>query len=180
MLLLVVMAGLPSLLVDPYVQFIPVFAKDVLHVGSFGFGFLASAVGYGSIIGALIAANLTQIKKRGQILVWTTFIYMALVTGFALSNMYALSFALLVVAGIANSIYLMFNQVMVQLVVHDEYRGRVMSLYVMTSGITPFSALLMGALINAFGAQVTVACFTGLASAIVLVIGITSNRLRQI
>ncbi len=179
-LLLVVMAGLPSLLVYPYVQFIPVFAKDVLHVGSFGYGFLASAVGYGSIIGALIAANLTEIRKRGQILVWTTFIYMALVTAFALSNMYALSFTLLVVAGIANSIYLMFNQVMVQLIVHDEYRGRVMSLYVMTSGITPFSALLMGALINAFGAQITVACFTGLASAIVLVIGIMSNRLRQI
>ena len=179
-LLLVVMAALPSLLVYPYVQFIPVFAKDVLHVGSFGFGFLASAVGYGSIVGALIAANLTQIKKRGQILVWTTFVYMALVTAFALSNMYALSFALLVVAGIANSIYLMFNQVMVQLIVHDEYRGRVMSLYVMTSGITPFSALLMGALIDVFGAQVTVACFTGLASAIVLVIGITSKRLREI
>ena len=179
-LLLVVMAALPSLLVYPYVQFIPVFAQDVLHTGSFGFGFLASAVGYGSIVGALIAANLTQLKKRGQILVWTTFIYMALVTGFALSSMYVLSFALLVVAGIANSIYLMFNQVMVQLIVHDEYRGRVLSLYVMTSGITPFSALLMGALINAFGAQVTVACFTGLASAIVLVIGIASRRLREI
>jgi MFS family permease len=179
-LLLVVMAGLPSLLVYPYVQFIPVFAKDVLHTGSLGFGFLASAVGYGSIVGALIAANLTQIKKRGQILVWTTFVYMALVTGFALSNNYALSFGLLVVAGIANSIYLMFNQVMIQLTVHDEYRGRVLSLYVMTSGITPFSALLMGALIDAFGAQVTVACFTGLASAIVLVIGITSKRLREI
>ena len=179
-LLLVVMAGLPSLLVYPYVQFIPVFASDVLHVGSVGFGFLASAVGYGSIVGALIAANLTRLQKRGQILVWTTFVYMALVTAFALSNLYALSFALLVVAGIANSIYLMFNQVMVQLIVDDEYRGRVLSLYVMTSGITPFSALLMGALIDIFGPQVTVACFTGLASVIVLVIGITSSRLRRI
>ena len=179
-LLLVIMAGLPSLLVYPYVQFIPVFAKDVLHVGSFGFGFLASAVGYGSIIGALIAANLTLIKKRGQILVWTTFVYMVFVTAFALSNIYALSFALLVVAGIANSIYLMFNQVMVQLTVDDEYRGRVLSLYVMVSGVTPFSALLMGLLISAFGAQITVACFTGVASVIVLGIGITSKRLREI
>ncbi len=179
-LLLVVMAGLPSLLVYPYVQYIPVFAKEVLGVGSFGFGFLASAVGYGSIVGALIAANLTLIKKRGQILVWTTFVYMALVTLFAVSNNYALSFALLVVAGIANSIYLMFNQVMIQLIVDDEYRGRVMSLYVMTSGITPFSALLMGYLIDVFGPQVTVACFTGLATAIVLVIGIFSRRLREI
>jgi MFS family permease len=179
-LLLVIMAGLPSVLVYPYVQFIPVFASRVLHTGSLGFGFLASAVGYGSIIGALIAANLTGIKKRGQILVWTTFIYMLFVTLFAVSNVYALSFSLLVVAGIANSVYLMFNQVMIQLIVDDAYRGRVLSLYVMVSGLTPFSALLMGALIDRFGAQVTVASFTGLATAIVLVIGVTSNRLRQI
>jgi MFS family permease len=178
--LLVLMAGLPSLLVYPYVQYIPVFADRVLHTGSVGFGFLASAVGYGSIVGAILAANLTNVTKRGQILVWTTFVYMALVTAFALSNIYWLSFSLLVVAGIANSTYLMLNQVMIQLVVDDEYRGRVLSLYVMVSGITPFSALLMGALIDAFGAQVTVACFTGLASAIVLVIGVTSKRLREI
>jgi MFS family permease len=179
-LLLIVMAGLPSLLVYPYVQYIPVFASDVLHVGSLRYGFLASAVGYGSIIGALIAANLTGITKRGQILVWTTVVYMALVTAFALSTNYALSFTFLVVAGIANSIYLMFNQVMVQLIVDDDYRGRVLSLYVMVSGITPFSALLMGYLIDTFGAQATVASFTGLATAIVLVIGITSKRLREI
>jgi MFS family permease len=179
-LLLVIMSGIPSLLVYPYVQFIPVFAKDVLHVGSIGFGFLASAVGYGSVIGALLAANLTQIKKRGQILVWTTVIYMVLVTAFALSNVYVLSFSFLVIAGIANSVYLMFNQVMVQLTVDDEYRGRVLSLYVMVNGVTPFSALLMGALIDQFGAQTTVASFTGLATAIVLVIGLTSRRLRQI
>ncbi len=179
-LLLVFMAGLPSLLVYPYVQFIPVFASDVLHVGSVGFGFLASAVGYGSIIGALVAANLTTIKKRGNILVWTTFVYMLFVTMFAISNIYWLSFSLLVVAGMANSVYLMFNQVMVQLTVDDEYRGRVLSLYVMVSGVTPFSALLMGALISTFGAQITVACFTGVAATIVLFIGITSRRLREI
>lgn len=179
-LLLVVMAGLPALLVYPYVQYIPVFASDVLDVGSLGFGFLASAVGYGSIVGAILAANLTEIKKRGQILVWTTFVYMALVTAFAVSNNYAVSFALLVLAGVANSIYLMFNQVMIQLVVDDEYRGRVLSLYVMVSGITPFSALVMGVLIDVFGAQVTVAAFTGLATAIVLAIGLTSARLREI
>jgi len=51
---------------------------------------------------------------------------------------------------------------------------------VMVSGITPFSALLMGALFDAFGAQVTVASFTGLATAIMLVIGLTSRRLREI
>ncbi len=178
--LLVFMAGLPSLLVYPYVSYIPVFAKDVLHSGSTGYGFLASAVGYGSIIGAVLAANLTRIERRGPILVWTTFIYMSLVSAFALSNVYVLSFSILVFAGIANSIYLMFNQVMVQLIVDDEYRGRVLSLYMMVASITPFSALFMGLLIDVFGPQETVFCFAGLAAAVVLCIGITSRRLRQI
>ena len=149
-------------------------------VGSTGYGFIASAVGYGSIVGALLAANFSTMQKRGRILVWTTFIYMSLVTLFAASTVFALSFALLVVAGIANSVYLMFIQVMLQLTVTDEYRGRVMSLYVMLNGITPFSALLMGTLIEQFGPQITVACFTGLAAGIVLVIGIFSRRLREI
>jgi hypothetical protein len=69
---------------------------------------------------------------------------------------------------------------MVHLTVDDEYRGRVLALYVMVSGLTPFSALLMGALIDVFGPQVTVACFTGLAAAIALAIGVTSQRLREI
>ena len=178
--LLISMAGLPSAFVYPYVSFLPVFASDVLHVGSTGYGFIASAVGYGSIVGALLAANFSGVQKRGQILVWTTFVYMALVTVFALSTVYALSFTLLVVAGIANSVYLMFNQVMIQLIVDDEYRGRVLSLYVMVGSITPFSAFLMGALIDVFGPQVTVASFTGVAALIVLLIGIGSRRLRQI
>jgi MFS family permease len=178
--LLVIMAFLPSLLVYPYVQYLPVFSREVLNVGSTGYGFLASAVGYGSIVGAVLAANLTRIRKRGQIVVWTTFAYMALITAFALSTNYALSFGVLVLAGVVNSTYLMFNQVMIQLTVDDEYRGRVMSLYVMVSSVTPLSALVMGALIGVFGAQVTVACFTGLAAAIVLLIGLTNRRLREI
>ncbi len=178
--LLILMAALPSILVYPYVSFIPVFAAEVLHSGSTGYGFLASAVGYGSILGAVLAANFSGVRKRGQILVWTTFVYMALVTLFALSNVYLLSFGLLVVAGVANSVYLMFNQVMIQLIVDDDYRGRVLSLYVMVSGITPFAAFLMGALIAVFGPQITVACFTGLAATIVLVIAVTSRRLREI
>jgi hypothetical protein len=101
---------------------------------------------------------------------------MALVTAFALSNMYA---SWLVSRGHRQPIYLI-QPGDVQLIVDDEYRGRVLSLYVMVSGITPFSALLMGALIDVFGAQATVAAFTGLATAIVLVIGLTSQRLRQI
>jgi hypothetical protein len=74
----------------------------------------------------------------------------------------------------------MFNQVMIQLIVDDEYRGRVLSLYVMVSGVTPFSALIMGALIDLYAAPVVVAIFTGTATAIVLIIALASRRLREI
>jgi predicted MFS family arabinose efflux permease len=176
--LLVLMAAIPSVFIYPYVQYIPVFAKDVLGVSSLGFGLLASAVGYGSIIGAVLAANLTGIRRRGLVLIWTTLIYQALIVAFALSNSFALSFSVLVIAGIANSTYLMLNQVMLQLVVDDEYRGRVLALYVMINGITPFSALLMGALIDGFGPQETVAVYATIAVALVALLGLGSKRLR--
>jgi MFS family permease len=93
---LVAMAAIPAVFVYPYVQYMAVFADDVLGVSSVGFGFLASAVGYGSIIGAVLAANLTGIRRRGLVLVWTTLIYQALIVVFALSNSFALSIAVLV------------------------------------------------------------------------------------
>jgi predicted MFS family arabinose efflux permease len=173
------MAAIPAVFVYPYVQYMAVFADDVLGVSSLGFGFLASAVGYGSIIGAILAANLTGIRRRGLVLVWTTLIYQALIVVFALSNSFALSIAVLVVAGIANSTYLMLNQVMIQLTVDDEYRGRVLALYVMMNGITPFSALLMGALIDLYGAQATVAVYAGIAVALVVLLGLGSRTLRK-
>jgi MFS family permease len=178
--LLLLMAAIPCLLVYPYVGFVPVFASDVLHVGALRFGVLMTAVGVGSIPGALIAANMNRRGGYGRTLVMTTATYMAMVAAFAMSPSYWLAFGCLAMAGVANAIQNTLNSSLLQFNVTDEYRGRVSALYFMTGGLSPFGSLAMGGLIAAWGAPVTVAGFAVLAVAAVLLLGAISPRLRAL
>jgi MFS family permease len=178
--LLLLMAAIPCLLVYPYVGFVPVFASDVLHVGAFEFGVLMTAVGVGSIPGALIAANMNRRSGYGRTLVMTTATYMAMVAAFALSPSYWLAFGCLAMAGVANAIQNTLNSSLLQFNVSDEYRGRVSALYFMTGGLSPFGSLAMGGLIAVWGAPATVAGFALLAVGAVLVLGVLSPRLRAL
>jgi hypothetical protein len=102
-----------------------------------------------------------------------------MIVGFALSKDYLLSFALLVLAGVANVTYLMLNQVLLQFATDDRHRGRVLSVLVMIDGLTPFASLLMGALITSFTAPPVVAGFAITAALVVLLVGASSPRLRR-
>src|SRR5262249_4071009 len=105
--LLLVVSAIPSLLVYPYMSFMPLFVRDVLHEDPFWYGILITAVGVGSIAGAFIAARgASSFAKKGLMMMGLTALYMIMVGFFALSQWYALSYALLVVAGFANAIYL--------------------------------------------------------------------------
>lgn len=178
-LLLLAVAAIPSLFVYPYVGFVPVFASEVLHVGAFHFGVLMTAVGVGSIPGALVAANMRRQQGYGLVLVATTAAYMTMVAAFALSPWYALAFSCLVTAGVANAIQNTLNSALIQFHVSDEYRGRVSALYFMTGGLTPFGSLAMGGLIALWGAPAAVAGFSLLATAFVVALGVFSPQLRR-
>lgn len=178
--LLLLMSAIPSLLVYPYVGFVPVFASDVLHAGALRYGILMTAVGVGSIPGALLAANMTYAPNKGRTMLLTGATYMAMVAAFALSPWYVLSFACLVAAGVANAIQNTFNNSLLMFAVDDEYRGRVAALYFMTGGITPFGSLALGGLIASFGAPVAVACFALTATALTLTLFRSSPRLRAL
>lgn len=176
--LLLLVSMIPSLLVYPYVGFVPVFASDVLHVGAFQYGILMTAVGVGSIPGAFMAANMSHVGNKGRILIITSAGYMGMVAAFALSPWFALAFACLAAAGVANAIQNTLNSTLVQFSVSDEYRGRVSAVYFMTGGLTPFGSLAMGALIALFGAPAAVSSFAILATIAVLALGCWSGRLR--
>lgn len=177
-LLLLLISMIPSLLVYPYVGFVPVFASDVLHVGALRYGILMTAVGVGSIPGAFAAANMTHIRGKGRMLLITSAVYMAMVGAFALAPLFGLAFACLAVAGVANAIQNTLNASLVQFSVSDEYRGRVSALYFMTGGLTPFGSLAMGGLIAALGAPLAVAGFALTATALTIALAIASPRLR--
>lgn len=177
---LVLLNMIPNLLIYPYVALIPIFAKDIMHVGSAGYGVLLTGVGIGSIPGGLIVAGMTNARWKGRVMGLSACLYMVMVTLFALSSIFLLSLAILIVAGVGWSMMVTLNQTLLQLNVADEYRGRVIALYTMASGVTPFGNLGMGTLANSQGAPTAVASFALAALALVTVLGIGSKRVREL
>jgi predicted MFS family arabinose efflux permease len=177
---LVLLNVIPNLLIYPYVAMIAIFAKDILDVGSAGYGVLLTAAGVGSIPGGLIVASMAGSKWKGRTMGLAACLYMSMVFLFALSTVFLLSFAILVVAGVGWSMMVTLNQTLLQLNVEDAYRGRVLALYSMASGTTPFGSLAMGVTADEAGVQTAVAVFalTGLAFAAAL--GIGSARVRRL
>jgi MFS family permease len=178
--MLLLIAAVPSLLVYPYMSFMPLFATDVLHVDAFWYGILITAVGVGSIGGAYLAARRAEhFRHKGPAMMALTALYMAMVGVFALSNWYAVSYALLIVAGFANAIYLTLNSSLLQFATADEYRGRISGLYFMTGGLQPFGSLALGALIAVAGLQSSVALFCFAAVALTVALWAASPVLRR-
>jgi predicted MFS family arabinose efflux permease len=180
MLTIVVMAMVPSLLVYPYVTFLPVFATDGMHSGSSGYGYLASAVGLGSLLGGVMVAFTSGRGRMGPRMMWACLFYCLFVGLFALMDHLWLGLAMLTVAGIFHSIYSAFNASLMQLKAATAYRSRVLSLQTMTSGITPFAGLLMGLMIDRWGAPHVVATWMAAAAAITLTITVFSTEMRRV
>lgn len=180
MLVIVLMAFLPSIVVYPYVTFLPVFARDVLHSDQSAYGYLAAAVGVGSLIGGAFVAVFAGRGKTGQFMVWTCLVYSASIGAFALSRSLLLSVAILAVAGVFHSIYSALNSSLMQLKADEAYRGQVMSLQTMMWGTTPFAALVMGRMIDDWGAPHVVGAWMAAAVVLTLAVGLLSNELRKV
>ena len=180
MLTLLLVTLVPSLLVYPYVGFMPVFAEKVWKVGASGNGILLTGVGFGSIAGAAWVASHANIRRRGLIMFVSNIVYMLFVVAFATSPFFLLGFSCLIFAGVANSIYNTYNQTLLQLYVDDEYRGRVLSLYLMLSAITPVGSLAMGTMIDHFGARGVVAGWALVAALLMALITLRAKHARAL
>ncbi len=177
---LVLLNVIPNLLIYPYVAMIPIFAEDVLHVGSEGYGVLLTGVGIGSIPGGLIVAGMSRSERKGITMGFAACLYMSMVVLFALSTVFALSLAILVVAGVGWSMMVTLNQTLLQINVADAFRGRVLSLYTMASGFTPFGSLALGASADEFGVRSAVAVFAFTALLLAATLGIGSAQVRRL
>jgi hypothetical protein len=114
----------------------------------------------------LIAARrAVAFRHKGTVMLALAMLYAGMVGLFALSEWYALSYTLLVIAGFANAINLTLNSSLLQFATADEYRGRISGLYFMTGGLQPFGSLAMGAFVALAGLQPTVFAFCLLAMA---------------
>lgn len=164
---LILLAGIPTFAVFPYMQLLPVYARDILAIGPQGLGLLLASSGCGAVIGALLVGRTPPSRQAGRTLFAATIAYCLLVLGFAYAKSVWLSAPLLVFAGITGSAYLSLNNAILQMHVTDELRGRVVGVSMLTWGLMPLGALPMGFLAERVGAPAAIA------SGVLLAIGLT-------
>lgn len=109
------------------VALVPVFAKDILHVGPIGFGWLNASLDIGSIIMVTILTIKPLQKNQGKILFYTVAGFGLCIISFGLSNVFWLSFISLMLAGCMDGVSVIIRSTILQLKTPDELRGRVMS-----------------------------------------------------
>ncbi len=104
---------------------LPVYAKDILHVGPHGLGWLQAALPIGSLVCALVLAHRAPMEKAGRALLWAVVVFGLTTIGFGLSRWFALSFVMLVICGVADNVTVVIRHTIVQLLTPDDKRGRV-------------------------------------------------------
>jgi len=155
---LLLLIGLVSLVGMPYTVLMPVFADKILHGGARGLGILMGATGVGALFGALTLAAKTGVKGLGRWVTLTCASFGISLFLFSFSTSFWLSAALLLPAGYSMMLQMACSNTLIQTIVPDHLRGRVMSVYsMMFMGMAPFGAFFGGALANRLGAPATVA-----------------------
>lgn len=157
-LLLLVFSLFVVILSMPYFLLMPIFADDILKVGATGMGWLMSISGIGAIIGSITLASLPN-KKRGVMLFASSVILGLALVSFSFSSSWYLSLALMVVVGLGQAGRMTLSNTLLQYYVADEYRGRVMSIYMMQFGLSSFGTFAAGLLAEAVGVQWAVGGF---------------------
>lgn len=154
---LLLLIGLVSLTGMPYTVLMPVFAKDILHGDANTLGFLLGAVGIGALTGALYLASRKSVLGLVR---WVSKAAGIFATGlllFSFSRNIILSLILMVFIGFGMMMQMASTNTLLQTLVDDDKRGRIMSLYVIAfMGTAPFGSLIAGSLASTIGAPYTV------------------------
>lgn len=135
-----------------YFMLLPGFVKEVLGEGPEGLGLIISISGIGSLAGSLLVASLAN-RRRARVLLYGTFIMGVGLVGFALSTNYWLSVILLTFVGLGQAARMSLSNVLVQSYVDDEYRGRVMSIYMLEMAFLSIAIYPVSLFAEHFGPQ---------------------------
>ncbi|HEX4664266.1 MAG TPA: MFS transporter [Terriglobales bacterium] len=155
---LLLLVGLVSLVGMPYAVLMPIFADRILHSGARGLGMLMGFSGAGALIGALTLAAKSGLRGLGTWVAASSACFGLFLAMFAFSRVFWASAALLIPVGMFMMVQMAATNTLIQSMVPDRLRGRVMSVYsMMMMGMAPLGALLAGALSNHIGASLTVA-----------------------
>ena len=155
---LVTLMAVMSVFGYPYLVLMPVFARDVQRVGAAGLGFMMATMGVGAVVAALGLAVLERRVRKGAVLLWTGPIFGLAVAAFAVCPWFPLALVILPISGGAMILNSAVTNTLIQTIVPDHLRGRVMGFYVFVFlGMAPFGAFQAGWAAEQIGAPVAVA-----------------------
>jgi len=153
---ILILLSLVSLMGVPYQVLMPVFARDIFHGGSITLGFLMAMSGIGALTGAIYLAGRKSVIGLGKIIPLFSGLFGLAVIAVALSGVLWFSMPVICVAGFAMMVQMAASNTVLQTIVEEDKRGRIMGLFTMAfMGMVPFGNLLAGSLASKIGAPNT-------------------------
>lgn len=179
--ILLMISAVTSLFGAPYISMTPVFARDVFHLGASGLALLMGMAGAGALFGALFLAYLGDFRRKGWFVLGGDFAFAVCLICFSLSTNIVVSLVFLFLLGFGIVCSVAVSNTLLQKLVSNEMRGRVMSMFMLSFiGAMPIGNLIAGAASHRFGVQHTLAAGGLIIAVFVLVVTVRSPRLREL
>lgn len=174
----VIVTVLMNLLLFPYMQMVPIIAKETLNVGPGLMGILMGADGLGAIIGSIAIASFGQLRYHGRIYLGGSMIGLILVLAFAASEWFAVSLPVLVLLGLGTAGFGTMQSTIIVISASDEMRGRALGVISLAIGAGPIGALLIGLLAETTSPATGIAVFAVLGILSLSVVAVLMSELR--
>jgi MFS family permease len=180
-LVLVSIVAMVSMFGLPYLVMMPSFARDILNVGAKGLGYLVAASGTGALLGGIHLARRHSHRKRGPLVLRATVLFFTAILLFCFSRNPWMSALLLAIVGGAMVNSVATVNTLIQTMVPDRIRGRVLSMHTMAFlGFTPLGSLLVGSLAEYWTVPYALAVSSGFALVLTVVIVLAAPSVRHL
>ena len=177
-MVLLLMALVTTLLAQPFRFLLPIFVVDVYHKGPESMGLLVAVMGAGSLVGSLIIAALGN-WKRGLLLLLGSFLSGIALLMISVFPLYLVAAAIMVPLGLGDAARRSLNQALIMEETEDQYRGRVMSVFMMNFGLMPLGVLPTAFVADLLGGQWAIGILAVMLLIATSVIFASQKRLRN-
>jgi predicted MFS family arabinose efflux permease len=178
---LLLLSAVNSLFGAPYFSLVPIYARDIFHLGETGLALMMGTAGAGAFFAALLVAYLGDFRRKGWFVLGGAIVFGICITGFAVSSRLSLSLMFLFGLGFALVCSIAIINTLLQKLVTDQMRGRVMSMFMLSFiGTIPIGSILAGTASNHFGPQRTLAVGGFIVTMVATTVLIFNQRLREL
>jgi predicted MFS family arabinose efflux permease len=178
---LLLLSAINSLFGAPYFTLVPIYARNIFRLGETGLAVMMGTAGAGAFCGALLVAYLGDFRRKGWLVLGGSVLFGVFIANFALSARLTLSLASLFGVGFSLVVCVSTINTLLQKLVTDEMRGRVMSMFILSFlGTMPVGNIIAGSVSTHFGPQYTLATGGLIVAVVASFVAIFNRRLREL